>query len=132
LKYFRYPDSSSRKKGEAFTAMRTGVQSYWNSLAPAIGWDAVNIFFAPFLVGMGDRDVHQLAQMLVFEYSQQNVARGGQAIFSDINLYWEVPPALRRGRSHRARAAVHRQEVPRVPARGAEGPLLPLPVALAA
>ncbi len=59
--------------------------------AGAIGWDAVNIFFAPFLVGMSDREVHQLAQMLVFEYSQQNVARGGQAIFSDINLYWEIP-----------------------------------------
>lgn len=59
--------------------------------AGAIGWDAVNLYFAPFLVGMSDRDLHQLAQMLIFEYSQQNVARGGQAIFSDINLYWEVP-----------------------------------------
>lgn len=59
--------------------------------AGAIGWDAVNLFFAPFLVGMPDKDLHQLAQMLVFEYSQQNVARGGQAIFSDLNLYWEIP-----------------------------------------
>ncbi|MEO0114454.1 MAG: anaerobic ribonucleoside-triphosphate reductase [candidate division WOR-3 bacterium] len=59
--------------------------------AGAIGWDAVNIFFAPFLVGMSDKELHQLAQMLVFEYSQQNVARGGQAIFSDLNLYWEIP-----------------------------------------
>jgi ribonucleoside-triphosphate reductase len=59
--------------------------------AGAIGWDAVNIFFAPFLVGMSDKDLHQIAQMLVFEYSQQNVARGGQSIFSDINLYWETP-----------------------------------------
>lgn len=59
--------------------------------AGAIGWDAVNLYFAPFLVGMNDRDLRQLAQMLIFEYSQQNVARGGQAIFSDINLYWEIP-----------------------------------------
>jgi ribonucleoside-triphosphate reductase len=59
--------------------------------AGAIGWDAVNLFFAPFLVGMPDKDLHQLAQMLVFEFSQQNVARGGQAIFSDLNLYWEIP-----------------------------------------
>ena len=29
--------------------------------------------------------------MLIFEYSQQSVARGGQAIFSDINIYWETP-----------------------------------------
>lgn len=59
--------------------------------AGAIGWDAVNIFFAPFLVGLGEREMRQIAQMLVFEYSQQSVARGGQAIFSDINIYWEIP-----------------------------------------
>ncbi len=62
-----------------------------SNFAGAIGWDAVNLFFAPYLEGMPDRDVKQLAQMLIFEYSQQAVARGGQAIFSDINLYWEVP-----------------------------------------
>ncbi len=59
--------------------------------AGAIGWDAVNLFFAPYLEGLSDREVKQIAQMLVFEFSQQAVARGGQAIFSDINLYWEVP-----------------------------------------
>ncbi len=63
--------------------------------AGAIGWDAINIFFAPFLTGMSDRDIHQMAQMLVFEYSQQSVARGGQAIFSDLNLYWEIPKHFR-------------------------------------
>ena len=59
--------------------------------AGAIGWDAVNLFFAPYLVGMSDRDMEQLAQMMIFEFSQQAVARGGQAIFTDLNLYWEVP-----------------------------------------
>jgi ribonucleoside-triphosphate reductase len=59
--------------------------------AGAIGWDAVNVFFAPYLVGLSDREIKQLAQILIFEYSQQAVARGGQAIFSDINLYWEIP-----------------------------------------
>jgi len=59
--------------------------------AGAIGWDAVNVFFSPFLVGLSDRDIHQLAEMLIFEYSQQSVARGGQAIFSDLNVYWETP-----------------------------------------
>ncbi|MBW1709346.1 MAG: anaerobic ribonucleoside-triphosphate reductase [Deltaproteobacteria bacterium] len=62
-----------------------------SNFAGAIGWDAVNLFFAPYLVELDDRQVKQLAQMLVFEFSQQAVARGGQAIFSDINLYWEVP-----------------------------------------
>jgi len=59
--------------------------------AGAIGWDAVNLFFAPYLGGLSDREIHQLAQMLIYEFSQQAVARGGQAIFTDINLYWEVP-----------------------------------------
>jgi len=59
--------------------------------AGAIGWDAVNLFFAPYLRGLSQRDVRQLAQMLIFEFSQQAVARGGQAIFTDINLYWEIP-----------------------------------------
>ncbi|MGQ9513952.1 MAG: anaerobic ribonucleoside-triphosphate reductase [Thermoproteota archaeon] len=57
----------------------------------AIGWDAVNLFFAPFLVGIDDKQMEQLAQMLIFEFAQQAVARGGQSIFSDLNLYWEVP-----------------------------------------
>ncbi len=62
-----------------------------SNFAGAIGWDAVNLFFAPYLIELDDRQVKQLAQMLIFEFSQQAVARGGQAIFSDINLYWEVP-----------------------------------------
>ena len=62
-----------------------------SNFAGAIGWDAVNLFFAPYLPPLDDRQIKQLAQMMIFEFSQQAVARGGQAIFSDINLYWEVP-----------------------------------------
>jgi ribonucleoside-triphosphate reductase len=62
-----------------------------SNFAGAIGWDSVNLFFAPYLVGLSDQDLEQLAQMMIFEFSQQAVARGGQAIFTDLNLYWEVP-----------------------------------------
>jgi ribonucleoside-triphosphate reductase len=62
-----------------------------SNFAGAIGWDAVNLFFAPYLEGMSDDDVSQLAQMMIYEFSQQAVARGGQAIFTDLNIYWEVP-----------------------------------------
>ncbi len=62
-----------------------------SNFAGAIGWDAVNLFFAPYLEEKTDEQLRQFAQMLIFEFSQQAVARGGQAIFSDINLYWEVP-----------------------------------------
>ena len=57
----------------------------------AVGWEAVNVFLAPFLVGRSDKDLYDLAQMMVFEFNMQNVAKGGQAVFSDINLYWEIP-----------------------------------------
>jgi anaerobic ribonucleoside-triphosphate reductase len=61
----------------------------------AIGWEAVNIFLAPYLVGMSDKELFDIAQLLVFEFNTQNVAKGGQAVFSDINLYWEVPDHYR-------------------------------------
>ncbi len=57
----------------------------------AIGWEAVNIFLAPFLTGMSDKELYDLAQLMVYEFNMQNVAKGGQAVFSDINLYWEIP-----------------------------------------
>ncbi|MFP4197546.1 MAG: anaerobic ribonucleoside-triphosphate reductase [Methanomassiliicoccales archaeon] len=59
--------------------------------AGAIGWDAVNLFLAPYLVDVGYTRMKQIAQILVFEFAQQAVARGGQSIFSDLNLYWEIP-----------------------------------------
>ncbi|MGV1100643.1 anaerobic ribonucleoside-triphosphate reductase [Thiovibrio sp. JS02] len=59
--------------------------------AGAIGWDAINLFYAPYLESLSDYEVKQLAQMMIYEFSQQAVARGGQAIFSDVNIYWEVP-----------------------------------------
>lgn len=59
--------------------------------AGAIGWDAFNLFLAPYLVGVDDKRMKQLAQILVYEFAQQAVARGGQSIFSDLNLYWEIP-----------------------------------------
>jgi anaerobic ribonucleoside-triphosphate reductase len=59
--------------------------------AGAIGWDAVNIFLAPYLENIDYSRMKQLAQILVFEFAQQAVARGGQSIFSDLNLYWETP-----------------------------------------
>jgi ribonucleoside-triphosphate reductase len=61
------------------------------SFAGAIGWDAVNIFLAPYLVNIEEKRIKQLAQILIFEFAQQAVARGGQSIFSDLNIYWEIP-----------------------------------------
>ncbi|KQC06812.1 MAG: anaerobic ribonucleoside-triphosphate reductase [Smithella sp. SDB] len=60
--------------------------------ASTIGWDAVNISFAPYLTSMTDREVKQFAQMLVYEFSQLSATRGGQALYTDIHIYYEMPP----------------------------------------
>ena len=68
------------------------LQGYF---AGIISWNFVNLSFAPYLEGMSDREVRQLAQMLVYEFSQLTTARGGQAMFTDIHVFWEVPRSLR-------------------------------------
>jgi anaerobic ribonucleoside-triphosphate reductase len=62
--------------------------------AGVIGWDAVNLSFAPYLTGMDRREIEQFAQMLIYEFSQLTSARGGQAMFTDIHLYWDIPRSL--------------------------------------
>jgi ribonucleoside-triphosphate reductase len=61
--------------------------------ASTIGWDAVNISFAPYLTSMTDKEVKQFAQMLVYEFSQLSATRGGQALYTDIHIYYEMPSA---------------------------------------
>jgi len=68
--------------------MASSLQAHY---AGAVGWEAVNIFFAPYLVGRSDSEIHQLAQMLIFEFNQLAGARGSQVVFTDFNLYFNVP-----------------------------------------
>ncbi|MDD5475808.1 MAG: anaerobic ribonucleoside-triphosphate reductase [Syntrophales bacterium] len=65
----------------------------------AIGWLDVNVLFAPYLEGLSETEVDQLAQMMIYEFAQQAVGRGGQTIFTDIHLQWEVPAYLRDARA---------------------------------
>jgi len=71
--------------------------------AGAIGWDAVNLFLAPFIEGYSYGQVKRLARKLISEFASVAVSRGGQGLFSDLNIYWEIPkhfetvPALGRG-----------------------------------
>jgi len=44
-----------------------------------------------YLVGMSDRELEQLAQMMIFEFLPAGGRQRGQAIFTDLNLYWEIP-----------------------------------------
>ncbi|MDH4139887.1 MAG: anaerobic ribonucleoside-triphosphate reductase, partial [Coriobacteriia bacterium] len=68
--------------------MASALQAHY---AGAVGWEAVNIFFAPYLVGRSAAELDQLAQMLIFEFNQLAGARGSQVVFTDFNLYFNVP-----------------------------------------
>ncbi len=68
--------------------MAAALQAHY---AGAVGWEAVNVFFAPYLVGKTDEEIDQLAQMLIFEFNQLAGARGSQVVFTDFNLYYNVP-----------------------------------------
>lgn len=59
--------------------------------AGAIGWEAVNVFFAPLLESLSYKEIKQLAQTLIFDLSQLAGARGGQVSFTDFNIYANIP-----------------------------------------
>ncbi len=68
--------------------MASTLQSHF---AGAIGWEAVNIFFAPLIRNYSYEQVKQLAQMLIYEFNQLAGARGSQVVFTDFNLYYGIP-----------------------------------------
>ncbi|MFA4967678.1 MAG: anaerobic ribonucleoside-triphosphate reductase [Candidatus Margulisiibacteriota bacterium] len=59
--------------------------------AGAIGWDAVNMFIAPYIEGLDHEHLRKLARQLITEFSTIAISRGGQGLFSDLNIYYEIP-----------------------------------------
>lgn len=55
------------------------------------GFFNFTVFMAPYLMEMDDRKIHQLAQMFLYEMTQLYVARGGQPVFSSIQIESGVP-----------------------------------------
>lgn len=68
--------------------MASALQGHY---AGAVGWEAVNVFFAPYLEGKTYEEIKQVAQMLIFEFNQLAGARGSQVVFTDFNLYYNIP-----------------------------------------
>ena len=68
------------------------------------GFYNYNVFLAPFMRGLSYRQIKQLAQMMFYELTQCYVARGGQLVFSNIQLspgipkVWRDKPVVLRGR----------------------------------
>lgn len=69
----------------SFTQFLTGIY------AGAIGYEGVNFFYSPYIVGWDYKKVKQLAQTLIYDLSQLAGAKGGQVAFTDFNLYIDIP-----------------------------------------
>jgi len=68
------------------------MQAYY---AGALGIGFINIFYAPYLVGLDREQVKQEAQQLIFSLSQSAFSRGGQALFLDANIHTGIPGHLK-------------------------------------
>jgi len=58
------------------------------------GYNWFNILLAPFMKGMPYKKIKQMAQMFVYEMSMMYVSRGGQVVFSSIDIEPGIPKTL--------------------------------------
>lgn len=70
----------------------SSMQAYY---AGALGVAYLNIFYAPYLVGMSHEEMKQEAQYLIFSGSQNAFSRGGQSLFLDFNVHLGIPDHLK-------------------------------------
>ncbi|MDD3640359.1 MAG: anaerobic ribonucleoside-triphosphate reductase [Atribacterota bacterium] len=70
----------------------SSMQAYY---AGALGIAYLNIFYAPYLVGMSYEEMKQEAQYLIFSGSQNAFSRGGQSLFLDFNVHTGIPDHLK-------------------------------------
>jgi anaerobic ribonucleoside-triphosphate reductase len=75
--------------------LNTYLASMQANYAGALGIAYINIFYAPYLVGMDDKHMKQVAQELIFNGSQNAFSRGGQTLFLDFNIHTGVPKYMR-------------------------------------
>ncbi|MBD3189440.1 MAG: anaerobic ribonucleoside-triphosphate reductase [Candidatus Heimdallarchaeota archaeon] len=68
------------------------MQAYY---AGALGLAYLNIFYAPFFVGVPYKKIKQEAQRLIFSCSQNAFSRGGQTLFVDFNIHLGIPKYLK-------------------------------------
>ncbi len=108
LRYFFYyglmPDGSGAKASVAGPAMKAEVAmlhavkalgSAQTNFAGGQGFYNFLTFCAPYFEGKSYEDIEQLMQMFVYEMTQMMVARGGQLVFSSVQLSPGVPKMWR-------------------------------------
>jgi ribonucleoside-triphosphate reductase len=117
LRYFLYyglmPDGNGTKASVAGPARRAEVAvlhavkalgSAQTNFAGGQGYYNFLTFLAPYFEGMAYEDIRQLMQMFVYEMTQMMVARGGQLVFSSVQLspgvpsLWKDKPCVYKGK----------------------------------
>jgi len=88
--------SSPARSASVLTGhLNTFLASMQANYAGALGIAYINILYAPFLVGMNENELKQIAQELIFNGSQNAFSRGGQTLFLDFNIHTGVPSYLK-------------------------------------
>jgi ribonucleoside-triphosphate reductase len=124
LRYFLYyglmPDGNGTKASVAGPAKRAEVAvlhavkalgSAQTNFAGGQGYYNFLTFLAPYFEGMEYSEMKQLMQMFVYEMTQMMVARGGQLVFSSVQLspgvphLWKDRPCVYKGKIWDGRAA---------------------------
>ncbi|MDD4136522.1 MAG: anaerobic ribonucleoside-triphosphate reductase, partial [Methanoregula sp.] len=117
LRYFFYyglmPDGNGTKASVAGPAKRAEVAilhavkalgSAQTNFAGGQGYYNFLTFLAPFMEGLDYGEIKQMIQMFVYEMTQMMVARGGQLVFSSIQLspgvptLWQDKPCVYKGK----------------------------------
>lgn len=76
--------------------LNTFLASMQANYAGALGIAYINIFYAPYLTELSDKEIKQVAQELIFNGSQNAFSRGGQTLFLDFNIHTGVPKYLQK------------------------------------
>ncbi len=84
----KYPDTLLAQ----MVHMNAALQSHFSG---TLVWNAFNVFYAPFLDGLGNKALRQIAQMAVFEYAHRAAAYGKEAAPVELGICWTIPKALR-------------------------------------
>ncbi|MEA2069115.1 MAG: anaerobic ribonucleoside-triphosphate reductase, partial [Verrucomicrobiota bacterium] len=89
--------SSPARSASVLTGhLNTFLASMQANYAGALGIAYINILYAPFLVGMGEAGLKQIAQELIFNGSQNAFSRGGQTLFLDFNIHTGIPSYMKK------------------------------------
>jgi len=81
----------SKKPEVAFLHAAKVLAAAQTNCAGGQGFSYFNTFLAPYVQNLDYNKVKQLAQMFIYEMSMMYVARGGQTVFSSIDLDMSVP-----------------------------------------